>query len=63
MLGFFTTVTKSISVDAAQDTVMKSVPKGTEEKNIIAFNKGADYGLALLKGREKKAAGKTGTNS
>jgi 2-oxoglutarate ferredoxin oxidoreductase subunit gamma len=33
------------------------VPKGTEEMNIAAFNKGYDYGLALLKGQQKKAAG------
>jgi 2-oxoglutarate ferredoxin oxidoreductase subunit gamma len=36
------------------------VPKGTEEMNLTAFNKGFDYGLAVLKGREKKATGKTG---
>jgi hypothetical protein len=28
--------------------------------NTTAFNKGFDYGLALLKGREKKAKGKAG---
>ncbi len=60
MLGFFTAVTGAISVEAARDTVQKSVPRGTEEKNIIAFNKGRDYGLAVLKGRKKKAEGKTG---
>ena len=60
MLGFFTAITGAISVDAARNAVNESVPKGTEEKNIKAFTKGYDYGLAVLKGREKKAAGKTG---
>ena len=60
MVGFFTAITNLISLDAAKDTVTKSVPKGTEEQNIAAFTKGYDYGLAKLKGREKKASGQTG---
>ncbi|RZB29860.1 MAG: 2-oxoglutarate ferredoxin oxidoreductase subunit gamma [Desulfobacteraceae bacterium Eth-SRB1] len=60
MVGFCVSVTKVISKDAALDSVAKSVPKGTEEVNIRAFNKGYDYGLAILKGRGKKAAGQTG---
>jgi len=60
MLGFFTAVTGAVTVDAARDAVMHSVPKGTEKMNETAFNKGCDYGLAVLKGREKKASGKGG---
>ncbi len=60
MLGFFTAVTGAVSVDSALNTVIESVPKGTEEMNAAAFNKGCDYGFAVLKGREKKAKGKTG---
>jgi len=60
MIGFFTAITKIVSLEAAKDTVSKSVPKGTEQQNITAFTKGYDYGLATLKGREKKAAGQTG---
>ncbi len=63
MLGFFTAVTSLISIKAFRETLVKSVPKGTEEKNMLAFNKGVDYGLALLKGREKKAAGRTGASA
>ncbi|MFC1890835.1 2-oxoacid:acceptor oxidoreductase family protein [Thermodesulfobacteriota bacterium] len=59
MLGFFTSITQAISVDAARNTVIESVPKGTEEMNTKAFNKGYDYGLAILKGQQKKAAGLT----
>ena len=60
MVGFFTTVTSIISLQATQATVESSVPKGTEKLNINAFNKGCDYGLATLKGQKKKAAGHAG---
>jgi len=60
MLGFFTAATSAISVNAARDSVTKSVPKGTEKMNIKAFSKGYDYGLAVLKGRKKKASGNRG---
>lgn len=60
MVGFFTAITGEISMDAAQNTVLESVPKGTEAMNIEAFTKGYDYGIALLKGRKKKALGKRG---
>ena len=60
MLGFFTAVTGAVSEDAARMAVTDSVPKGTEEMNVTAFKKGHDYGLAVLKGRQKKARGKTG---
>jgi 2-oxoglutarate ferredoxin oxidoreductase subunit gamma len=55
MLGFITAVTGAVSVDAARDAVTDSVPKGTEKMNVTAFNKGFDYGEAVLKGRRKKA--------
>jgi 2-oxoglutarate ferredoxin oxidoreductase subunit gamma len=60
MLGFFTAVTGAISVNSAQNAVTESVPKGTEKMNIKAFTKGYEYGLAVLKGREKKASGHRG---
>ena len=60
MLGFHTAITGAVSMAAAIDAVVGSVPKGTEEMNKTAFNKGADYGLSQLKGREKRARGKTG---
>lgn len=59
MLGFFTAVTSAVSGNAARDAVTDSVPRGTEKMNITAFNRGYDYGKAVLKGREKKATGKT----
>jgi 2-oxoglutarate ferredoxin oxidoreductase subunit gamma len=60
MVGFFTAVTGAISQRAAQETVLTSVPKGTEEMNGTALEKGFNFGTAVLKGREKKASGRTG---
>ncbi len=60
MLGFCTAITRAVSTEAAQATIAQSVPKGTEERNIEAYNKGFDYGVSTLKGREKRAAGQTG---
>lgn len=57
MLGFFAAVTKAVSRKAAEDGVAASVPRGTEKLNLEAFKKGWDCGIAVLKGREKKAAG------
>ena len=63
MLGFITAITGVVTKNAALESVTGSVPKGTEEANTRAFEKGFDFGLALLKGREKKAAGRTGAVS
>ncbi len=60
MLGFLTSITGAVSMEAARKAVTESVPKGTEKMNENAFTKGYDYGLAVLKGRQKKATGKTG---
>lgn len=60
MIGFFTAITEGISKKAAEETVATSVPKGTETKNLKAFNQGYDYGRSILKGKAKRAAGKTG---
>jgi 2-oxoglutarate ferredoxin oxidoreductase subunit gamma len=63
MLGFFTAITGVVSLEATRATVADSVPKGTEALNLSAFNKGYDFGLATLKGRRKKAAGKKGVGA
>jgi 2-oxoglutarate ferredoxin oxidoreductase subunit gamma len=62
MLGFFTAVTAAVSLESARSTVAASVPKGTEQMNIKAFNRGFEFGLATLKGRQKKAAGMKGVH-
>ncbi|RJP84643.1 MAG: pyruvate ferredoxin oxidoreductase [Desulfobacteraceae bacterium] len=56
MVGFVTAVSGAISLDAAREAVMDSVPKGTEKMNIAAFTKGYEYGLSKLKGRAHKAS-------
>ena len=60
MLGFCTAITQAVSNEAVQTTIAQSVPKGTQARNIEAYTKGFDYGLSILKGREKRAAGQTG---
>jgi 2-oxoglutarate ferredoxin oxidoreductase subunit gamma len=44
MLGFFASVTDVVSVEAMREAVRTSVPKGTEEFNLKAFEKGYEYG-------------------
>jgi 2-oxoglutarate ferredoxin oxidoreductase subunit gamma len=63
MIGFFAAITEAISLQAARDTILESVPKGTEEKNQKAFERGWEYAQATLKGRRKKAAGRTGVDA
>jgi 2-oxoglutarate ferredoxin oxidoreductase subunit gamma len=60
MLGFITSITGAVSIDGMLASVADSVPRGTEEANIAAFNRGYDFGLALLKARQKKAAANKG---
>ena len=47
MIGFTTALSAVVSVDAAREAVKVSVPKGTENFNLKAFQKGYDYGLSL----------------
>lgn len=60
MIGFFTAITEVVTQEAARSTVAVSVPKGTEEKNLKAFERGWEYAQAILKGRRHKAAGQVG---
>ncbi len=60
MLGFFTAATGAVSQKAMLKAVSDSVPRGTEEANAAAFNKGFDFGMAVIKARRKKAAGMKG---
>ncbi len=57
MVGFFTAVSQAVSPEAARTTVQDVVPRGTEKMNLAAFDKGYEYGLAVLKGRRKKESG------
>jgi 2-oxoglutarate ferredoxin oxidoreductase subunit gamma len=45
LVGFFAAVTKLIDVNAMRQAVKSSVPAGTEELNLKAFDRGYQYGL------------------
>ncbi len=48
MLGFFTAVTGIVSIDAMKKSILASVPKGTEELNMKAIERGYTSGLEKL---------------
>ncbi len=48
MLGFVAANSSVVSVDGLRKAVLSSIPKGTEELNTQAFDKGYEYGQALL---------------
>jgi len=47
MVGFFTAVTILVDHKAAREAVKASVPPGTEEMNLRAFELGFEYGLSV----------------
>ena len=49
MVGFLTAITKVVSTEAMKKAVLDSVPKGTEELNAKAFERGYSHGLEQLK--------------
>lgn len=55
MVGFFASVTDLVTADALRRSVEDSVPSGTEELNLAAFDKGHAYGKELLAGRSAGA--------
>jgi len=55
MLGFFGAVTGILPGEALRRAVETSVPSGTEELNLKAFDKGYEYGLQLIN-KEKVVA-------
>ena len=48
MMGFLTAVTKLVSKNAMKQAVLASVPKGTEDLNLRAFEKGYEHGAEVL---------------
>ncbi len=50
MMGFLTAVTGIVGVEAMRQAVKVSVPKGTDQLNLSAFNKGFEYGEKLKSG-------------
>ncbi len=56
MLGCLAALDTSVSVDALRQAVRSSVPKGTEDLNIKAFDRGYAYGQGLLQSQEPASA-------
>lgn len=48
MLGAFTAITGMLDKNAMKESTKTNVPRGTEELNIKAFEKGYDFGKSLL---------------
>jgi 2-oxoglutarate ferredoxin oxidoreductase subunit gamma len=47
MVGFFTAVTKLVNYEAVKEAVKASVPSGTEDMNLKAYERGYKYGISL----------------
>ena len=50
MMGFLTAVTKVVGKKAMEQAILASVPKGTEELNTKAFQRGYEYGVEVMEG-------------
>lgn len=48
MVGFFTSVAKVVGVDAMRKAVEDSVPRGTTDLNLKAFDRGFEWGEKLV---------------
>ncbi len=48
MAGFFTAVTNLVSKNAMRKAIETSVPRGTEPLNLMAFEKGFEWGILKL---------------
>jgi 2-oxoglutarate ferredoxin oxidoreductase subunit gamma len=60
MVGFFTAVADLITDGAARRAVKDLVPKGTEDLNLMAFDRGYEYGLRSKAGTQTQHAGTGG---
>lgn len=49
MLGFFTAITRIITPESLESAIRSSTPKGFEELNIKAFNRGFESGINRIK--------------
>ncbi len=56
MVGFFTAVTALVSEEGMREAVAASVPAGTEEVNLEAFDRGFEYGRELTASHRDVAA-------
>jgi 2-oxoglutarate ferredoxin oxidoreductase subunit gamma len=54
MLGFLAAVVDVVNAESLRKAVLDSVPSATRENNTCAFDRGLEYGEAILKGRSKQ---------
>jgi len=54
VLGFISAVTDIVSFEAMKESVLASIPKGTEELNTTALEQGYAYGLEKLGSTQKE---------
>ena len=47
MLGAFVSITELLDENSAKESIKENIPKGTEELNLTAFEKGFEYGKNL----------------
>jgi 2-oxoglutarate ferredoxin oxidoreductase subunit gamma len=47
MLGFIAALCDFVSYDAMKQSILSTIPKGTEELNTAAFQAGYDHGMSL----------------
>ncbi len=50
MLGGLTALTSVVGYEAMKESVLSSIPPGTAEFNLTAFNNGYEYGMSLAMG-------------
>lgn len=51
MLGAVAALAGVVTYDSMKDSVLASIPSGTEELNMSAYNKGYEYGQSILQSR------------
>lgn len=49
MLGFLSAISDVVTVESLREAVLSSVPPHTKEKNAAAFERGHEYGEAILR--------------
>jgi 2-oxoglutarate ferredoxin oxidoreductase subunit gamma len=49
MIGAFTAITGLLDEKAVKESIKENIPKGTEELNLAAFEKGFEYGKSVKK--------------
>ena len=56
MLGCLAALDRTVSAESLRQAVRDSVPKGTEDLNIKAFDRGYEHGQRLLKAKQSVSA-------